>query len=95
VKYGVKFHPDALQEFFSLDKGIREILVKKISKRVANPFIESARLSGELHNCYKIKDRKSGIRIIYKVQVEEKEILIIVVGKRENNSVYEIAPKRL
>ena len=95
MKYGVKFHPDALQEFNSLDKGIREILVKKISKRVANPLIESARWSGELHNCYKIKDRKSGIRIIYIVEVEKKEILVIVVGKRENNFVYRLAPKRL
>jgi len=92
--YGVEFHPDALEELNSLEKAIREIFVKKLSKRINEPFIESARLGGDLSNCFKIKDKKSGMRLIYRVDVASKTIYVIAVGKREKNSAYQNARKR-
>lgn len=58
MTYGVEFHPEALDEFDSLQKSIREILVKKLLKRMVDPFVLSARLGGDLHDCFKIKDKK-------------------------------------
>ena len=93
--YGVEFHPDALEELNSLEKTIREIFVKKLSKRMSNPFAVSARLGGDLSDCFKIKDKKSGIRLIYTVEVASKTIYVISVGKREKNSAYRNARKRI
>jgi len=93
--FGVEFHPDALKEFNSLEKNIREIFVKKLSKRMSEPFVLSAKLSGDLSDCFKIKDKKSGIRLIYTVDVTSKIIYVIAVGKREKNSAYQNARKRI
>ena len=93
--YGVELHPDALKEFNSLEKNIREIFVKKLSKRMREPFVLSAKLSGDLSDCFKIKDKKSGIRLIYTVDVTRKIIYVIAVGKREKNSAYQNARKRI
>ena len=95
MNYGVEFHPEALDEFDSLQKSIREILVRKLLKRMVDPFVISARLGGDLHNCFKIKDKKSGIRIVYKVDAATRIIYVIAVGKRENNSAYRNARKRI
>jgi mRNA interferase RelE/StbE len=59
-----------------------------------NPRIESARLSG-LKNCYKIKLRKAGFRLVYEVRDQELVILVVAIGKRERNAVYKTAAKRL
>jgi len=95
MNYGVEFHPEALDEFDSLQKSIREILVKKLLKRMIDPFVTSARLGGDLHDCFKIKDKKSGIRMVYTVDVRTRVIYVIAVGKRENNSAYQNARKRI
>ena len=92
--FGVEFHPDALKEFNSLEKAIREIFVKKLSKRMSEPFVVSAKLGGDLSACYKIKDKKSGMRLIYTVNIEDKTIFVIAIGKREKNSAYQNAKKR-
>ena len=93
--YGVEFHPDALKEFNSLEKATREIFAKKLSKRMSDPFVVSARLGGDLSDCFKIKDKKSGMRLIYTVNIMDKTLFVIAVGKREKNSVYRNARKRI
>lgn len=46
-------------------------------------------------NCYKIKLRSSGFRLVYQVIDEEIVILVIAVGKREDKKVYGTANTRL
>lgn len=49
-----------------------------------------------LIGCRKIKFRKAGIRIVYRIVGDKAEIAeIIIVGKREDNEVYQEAYKRL
>jgi len=55
--------------------------------------VESARLSG-LRDCYKIKLRSAGFRLVYLVRDEEVVVSVIAVGKRERNAVYKAAVKR-
>ncbi|MFI3196967.1 MAG: type II toxin-antitoxin system RelE/ParE family toxin [Methylococcaceae bacterium] len=59
-----------------------------------NPRIESSRLSG-MKDCYKIKLRKAGFRLVYEVRDQELVILVVAIGKRERNAVYKTAAKRL
>ncbi|GDQ36370.1 toxin of the RelE-RelB toxin-antitoxin system [Escherichia coli] len=43
---------------------------------------------------YKIKLRSSGYRLIYEVRDTEIVLLVIAVGKREGDLVYDLADKR-
>ena len=58
-----------------------------------NPRREATRLSG-MKDCYKIKLRQAGYRLVY--QVRDTEVVVVVaVGKREKNFVYKKAIKRI
>lgn len=48
-----------------------------------------------MHNCYKIKLKRAGVRLVYQVNDDEIYILLLTVGKRADNEVYETAVKRL
>ncbi len=70
---------------------------KKLDKIVENPHIPKNRLSlsGDLHDCYKIKLLKAGVRLVYQVNDDEIFILLLTVGKRAENEVYGIAKIRV
>jgi mRNA interferase RelE/StbE len=94
MSFKLRFKKEALQEWHSLDSSIREQFAKKLRTLKDNPRIENNRLSG-LKNCYKIKLRKAGFRLVYEVRDQELVILVVAIGKRERNAVYKIAAKRL
>ncbi|KJO24748.1 type II toxin-antitoxin system RelE family toxin, partial [Enterobacter roggenkampii] len=48
-----------------------------------------------LHDCYKIKLRSSGYRLVYQVIDEKVVVFVISVGKRERSEVYSEAVKRI
>jgi len=59
-KYRLKFLPEALEEWNGLDGSVRSILKNQLARRLENPVVPSARLKGELSDCYKIKLRQQG-----------------------------------
>ena len=94
MTFNLRFKEQALQEWHNLEPAIREQFAKKLRTLKENPCIESARLSG-IKNCYKIKLRKAGYRLVYEVREQEVVILIVAIGKRERNDVYKTAMKQL
>lgn len=94
MNYRLLFHPKALKEWRKLSKSISSDLKKILIRRLDNPHIASARLRGDLSNCYKIKLKNSGYRLIYKVDDERIEVLVLSVGKRDNEQAYDFATKR-
>ncbi|TNC82606.1 MAG: type II toxin-antitoxin system mRNA interferase toxin, RelE/StbE family [Oleiphilus sp.] len=94
MTYKLVFKEDALKEWNSLDSTIKEQFKKKLKQRLENPRVESARLSG-LKNCYKIKLRAAGFRLVYEVRDKEILVSVVAVGKRDRNQVYKIAAKRI
>ena len=94
MSFNLRFKEQALQEWHNLDHFIREQFTKKLHTLKDSPRIESARLSG-MKDCYKIKLRKAGFRLVYEVRDQELVILVVAVGKRERNAVYKTAAKRL
>ncbi len=58
-----------------------------------HPKIEAHRLSG-LPNCYKIKLRTLGYRLVYQVEDERITVLVLAIGKREKSKVYETTKSR-
>ncbi|XKM12734.1 type II toxin-antitoxin system RelE/ParE family toxin [Orbaceae bacterium ac157xtp] len=95
MTFKVSFDERAFKEWNKLDRSIQLQFKKKLKKIQLNPYIESARLSGELAGCYKIKLRASGFRMVYQVIDELIIIRILAIGKRESLAVYQIATKRI
>ena len=93
MSYGVKFREDALKEWQKLDKSIQQQFAKKLKKCCENPHIPSAKLRG-ITDCYKIKLRSSGFRLVYQVMDSVLIIAVVAVGKRERNDVYHLASQR-
>ncbi|EFE4929376.1 TPA: type II toxin-antitoxin system RelE/ParE family toxin [Escherichia coli] len=56
--------------------------------------IPSAKLRG-LKNCYKIKLRASGFRLVYQVIDGMLIIAVVAVGKREHSNVHNLASERM
>lgn len=92
--YTLRFHESAEKEWLRLDKGIRDRLLKVLERRLAEPRILSAQLSGDLEGLYNIKAYKSGYRLVYEVFDDVLIVLVIAVGKREDFEVYKNAEKR-
>ncbi len=94
MSYNLKFKKEAWKEWQKLDSTVKEVFKKKIRERLIEPRIESSRLKG-MTDCYKIKLRGLGYRLVYQVREMEFVVSVIAVGKRDKNQVYEIAQKRL
>ncbi|WP_145583127.1 type II toxin-antitoxin system RelE family toxin [Yersinia thracica] len=92
--YIVKFREEALKEWHKLDKTIQQQFAKKLKKCSGNPHIESAKLRG-MKDCYKIKLRSSGFRLLYEVIDDILIVAVVAVGKRERSEVYKLASERL
>lgn len=92
-KYGLKFLPTALKEWKKLDSSIQDQLKKKLKERLQNPRVPSSRLHG-FENHYKIKLRASGYRLVYEIIETEIVVLVIAIGKRDKNFIYQKAGKR-
>ncbi|MBA0172361.1 type II toxin-antitoxin system RelE family toxin [Pectobacterium versatile] len=94
MSYRVKFREDALKEWLKLDKAIQQQFAKKLKKCCENPHIPAAKLRG-MKDCYKIKLRASGFRLVYEVIDDILVIAVVAVGKRERSGVYHLASERM
>ena len=95
MAYELEFHPVALKEWQSLDNSVRIFLKKKLEKRLQNPRINSARLHGDLQHCYKIKNDKTGHRLVYQVIDDRVMVYVLSVDKREDLMAYMLAAGRI
>jgi len=94
MTYELEFDPRALKEWHKLGATVRDQFKKKLSEVLKHPRIEANRLR-ELPDCYKIKLRKAGYRLIYQVQDEKVSILVLAIGKRNKSEAYNDAEKRV
>ncbi len=92
--YRLTFQRDALKEWDKLGSDIKKQFTKKLRERLSNPRIPAARLR-DMPNCYKIKLRSAGYRLVYQVFDDRVVVTVIAVGKRERNMVYKIAAGRV
>lgn len=93
MSYELEFLEEALAEWRRLDGAIREQFKKKLAERLNEPRIPAAKLSGHADR-YKIKLRSAGYRLVYEVRDERLVVLVIAVGKRDKNVVYQLAARR-
>jgi mRNA interferase RelE/StbE len=94
MTYSLEFDERALKEWRKLGDTVREQLKKKLASILLNPRIEANRLHS-LPDCYKIKLRSSGYRLVYQVIDREVAVFVVAVDKREGEEVYRKATDRL
>ena len=103
MTWEVKYLPEADKDIASLARNQQIVVQKAIKKVKENPLPQSEGGYGKplghkhgtnLTSFLKIKLRGEGIRIVYKLFRTETQMLVVVVGVREDDEVYEIAQHR-
>lgn len=83
MTYELRFIPSAKKEWDKLDNSIKQMFKKALVKRLVNPFVPAAKLRGLPIECYKIKLRTVGYRLIYSVQDNQLVLLVLTINNRD------------
>ena len=94
MTYSLEFDARALKEWQKLGDTVRQQLKKKLAEVLPNPRIEANRLHS-LPDCYKIKLRSSGYRLVSQVIDHEVVVFVVAVDRREREQAYRKAAERL
>lgn len=94
MSYSLAFVESALKEWRKLAPPIRDQFKNKLAGRLEHPRVPSARLHN-LPDCYKIKLRSVGFRLVYQVDDNVVTVTVIAVGKRDKRRAYREAAKRV
>lgn len=94
MTYKLTFLKSAKKEWDKLSPPIKKQFKTKLVKRLENPCSQKDKLAG-MADCYKIKLRASGYRLVYKVINDRITVQVIAVGRRDKEEVYILAHHRL
>lgn len=94
MTYKLEFDARALKEWRKLGDTLRQQFKKKLLEILENPRVEAHRLHS-LPDCYKIKLRSSGYRLVYQVIDQEVLVFVVAVDQREREQAYSKASDRL
>ena len=93
------YNKKARDEYLALDGSVKALLRPGLAKLQERADEIGTPLHGELAGCRKLKYRKDGWRIVYRVTKDAVELIeiaeIIATGKRERSKVCSVAEKRL
>lgn len=92
--YSLEFVPIAKKELEQLEKAVLLQLLKKLRSRTLAPRVQADKLRG-MPDCYKIKLKASGVRLVYEVIDHRVVIVVVAVGRRDDEAVYRAAMRRL
>lgn len=85
--YKLKFVREALREWRKLDPAIQAQLNRKLAERLERPRVPASKMSG-WPDCYRIKLRRAGIRLIYEVDDTIVTVFVVSVGRRDKDDAY-------
>ena len=86
-RYELRFGRHAMRQWQRLDLSIKKQFKKKLEKILQNPHIASARMGG-YRDAYRLKLRKAGYRLGYRVHEEQVVVVVITVERRDKEQVY-------
>ena len=97
------YSPEAFKDLAELGGGVQSRVIDAIERVSRNPLpqreggygAELGKKNGlDLTGYLKIKLKKSGVRVVYKLKRDEQGMKIIVIGMRANEAVYREAVRR-
>lgn len=101
MNWKLEYLPEAEKDLKDLNGSQRILVLKAIKKVQQNPLpVEEQGYGKPLGNhsstngLLKIKLRSAGLRVVYQLRRTESSMMIIVIGVRADEEVYEIAQKR-
>lgn len=103
MNWSIEFLPEAQDDLNKLDGSVRPQILKGMRKVSQNPLSDSSGGYGkplgnqsgtDLSGLMKIKFKKVGIRVVYKVENDINVMKIVIISARTDNQVYEEAEKR-
>lgn len=103
MKWSLKYLPEAAKDLKKLAGNQRILVAKAIDKVLENPLpVQEGGCGKPLGNKHgsdlsgflKIKLKSAGIRVVYKVIRTENEMLVVVIGARADDEVYDTAQRR-
>lgn len=104
MEWELIYLPEAIRDLKRLDHSVAVQVQKTIKRVQKNPLPKEEggygtplghKMGNDLTGCMKIKFRKLGIRVVYKLVLEDGVMKVIVVSARADNEVYDLAGKRL
>jgi mRNA interferase RelE/StbE len=96
MKYIPKFTDFSMADFKRLDGSQKKQVLKSLTKIEDVGMNAGQPLRAELWDCRKLKHKKMGLRVIFRQSDQGIEIIeIVVIGKRADNEVYDVAVERL
>ncbi len=95
MTWNVVYHADVAADLQAVGQSEARIILKVIEKRIVNgePDKLEKALSGQLAGCRRI--RTGSTRIVYRVNADVIEVLIVAVGQRKDSAVYTAAGTRI
>ena len=103
MSWQLEYLPEAEKDLKDLDGSQRILVLKAIKKVQQNPLPVDEHGYGKplgnhnstsLAGLMKIKLRSAGLRIVYQLRRTESSMMVIVIGVRADEEVYDIAQKR-
>lgn len=103
MSWKLVYLPEAAKDLKNLAGNQRLLVVKAIDKVLQNPLPASEggygkplgnKQGNDLAGFLKIKLKSAGIRVVYKLIRTETEMLVVVIGARADDEVYETAQHR-
>ena len=100
MTWNITYLPEARKDLASLDGSQRQLVRRMIAKTAVNPLPINEGGYGkplghrndiDLTGLLKIKLRREGLRIIYKLLRSDSQMRIIVIGFREEKDAYKTA----
>lgn len=104
MSWDVVYLEEARKDLASLDGSQAKLVRKAIQKVSGNPLPDSeggygkplgSHQGNNLTGLLKVKLRGAGLRIVYKLVRLETRMVVVVIGIREDDEVYELARKRM
>lgn len=94
--YQIEWTEYSRDDYDKLD-GSQKIFVDKALNRIKLRGMDAGQpLHGALTQCNKLKNKKMGLRVIFReVQGKFEVIQVVVIGKRDKKTVYKIAENRI
>lgn len=94
--YKITYLPEAQEEYKSLEGNALTFVNKGLTRIKAFGMQAGQPLHGKLINCRKLKNKKLGLRIVFRQDKNCIRIInIVAIGKRRRNKVYKEAEQRL
>lgn len=100
----VEYTQEAARDLQALDRSQQILVLKAIEKVSVNPLPDTEggygkplgnHLTGKLAGYLKIKLKKPGLRVIYRLVRDGGVMRIIVISVRDDDAVYKMAQERL